>query len=94
MYVDDEIALTVRDMAISKADMDIAKKTYDTCREEVVKYMREHGFTHMSTDEYTVTLTDRSTITIDRKELEEREPELFREISEIHINTVVKITPR
>lgn len=94
MYVDDEIALTVRDMVISKADMDIAKKTYETCRNEVVKYMKAHGYTHMSTDEYTVTLSDRSTVIIDRKELEEREPDLFREISEIHVSTVVKIVPR
>lgn len=94
MYVDDEIALTVRDMAISKADIDLATKTYEAARAEVMRYMEEHKIDMLTTDEYTVRLRPRNVVTIDRKALEEREPDLFRDISSIKLVQVINITPR
>lgn len=94
VYIDDQNALSVRDLAVLREDIRIAQNQANELRDSLLDMFHQHNYTSICTDEYDVTIVTRHNVVVDKETLERDYPDVYKEVCSIATTEVLNIRPR
>lgn len=94
VYIDDQNALSVRDLAVLREDIRIAQSQANELRDSLLGLFHQHNYTSICTDEYDVAIVTRHNVVVDKEALERDYPEVYKDVCSIVTTEVLTIKPR
>ena len=91
MLFENKALAVMKNLSDLKKEQDRLAKLETTAREELQKVMNEYGITQFKNEYVTIsTVKGSTTVNVDLKELEKKEPELYADLLKDYPKTTVK----
>ena len=91
MLFENKALAVMKNLSDLKKEQDRLAKLESTAREELQKVMSEYGITQFKNEYVTIsTVKGSTTVNVDLKELEKKEPELYADLLKDYPKTTVK----